>query len=121
MKAKNMIGWALTGLVGFVFIGSAVNNLSGGEHAAETAKSFGLSFVNFKIIGIVEILSAILFIIPRTSVLGALLLVAYTGGAVASHLEHNQPLIAPLVISSLVWITAVVRIPELSNRILNKL
>lgn len=61
-----------------------------------------------------------MFLIPRTAVLGTLLLVAYMGGAIATHLQHNQPLGAAMGIAALVWIVAALRLPELTSRILRK-
>jgi hypothetical protein len=66
----------------------------------------------------VEFLSVLLFIIPRTGVLGTLMLAAYLGGAIATHVEHGQPFIAPAIVQAVVWITAVVRFPELSRRLM---
>ena len=43
-------------------------------------------------LGIVLLVSTILYAFPRTSVLGATLLTGYLGGAVASHLRHEDPL-----------------------------
>ena len=54
-------------------------------------------------IGIVEIVCTIIYLIPRTAVLGALLLVGFLGGAVASaaHLGVNFAL--PLAFGVMVW------------------
>lgn len=43
-------------------------------------------------LGILALICTILYAIPRTSVLGAILLTGYLGGAVASHLRHGDPL-----------------------------
>ena len=119
-KTRNIINWILAGLVAFIFIGSAMGKLTADEIGiAEAAKS-GLEKTPFMFLGIIEIVSVILFLIPRTSIIGSLLLIAYMGGAIATHLEHAQPLTAPIVISIFVWIVAFVRNPELSQRILAK-
>lgn len=57
--------------------------------------------------------------LPRlsTPILGTLLLAAYMGGAIATHLEHGQSIIAPCVIQAFVWIVAVYRFPELRTRL----
>lgn len=116
-KAKKITGWVLTALLAVVFIGSAVMKLTGGEEAIKGAASIGLSAATMRIIGLVEIASILLFIFPRTGVLGTLLLAAYMGGAIATHLEHQQPIFAPIIIQSLVWITATIRFPELFRRL----
>jgi hypothetical protein len=120
-KTKNIINWSLAGIVGFIFIGSAVSKLTGSADAIEMAKGIGLDLSTFKIIGLVELISVILFIIPRTGILGTLLLAAYMGGAIATHLEHGLSIVAPAAIQAFIWIVAVIRFPELTNRILNKI
>jgi len=118
-KTNNIIHWVLTGLVGIVFLGSGASKLIGSEDSLKMAQGFGLSASNFTMLGIIEILSVLLFIYPRTGVLGTLLLAAYMGGAVATHLEHGQSVLAPVIISAFVWIVAVLRFSELRNRIQN--
>jgi hypothetical protein len=43
-------------------------------------------------IGVLELICLILYMIPRTSVLGAILLTGIMGGAIASHLRIGDPL-----------------------------
>lgn len=117
-KTKNIINWVLAGLVGFIFVGSAISKLTGGEEALKMATGIGLDANTFRIVAIVELVSVILFLIPRTGILGTLLLAAYMGGAIATHLEHNQSVIAPAAIQAFVWIVAVVRFEELRFRLL---
>jgi DoxX-like family len=119
-KTKNIVNWVLAGLVGFIFLGSAFMKISGGAEAVEGAKKFGIDAGSFTMIGIVELISIILFLIPRTGILGTLLLVAYMGGAIATHLEHGESIAAPVGIAAFVWIVAVVRFPELTQRIMGK-
>lgn len=117
-KTRSIIGWVLTALLAFAFIASASMKLMGSEEAIKGAATLGLSAGTFKLIGIVEIISVVLFIIPRTGLLGTLLLAAYLGGAIATHLEHQSPLFAPVILQCLVWITAAIRFPELSRRLM---
>jgi hypothetical protein len=81
------------------------------------AGGLGLTVDQLRLIGAVELLSIVLFIIPRTGVVGTLLLSAYLGGAIATHLEHAQPIIMPIAISVVLWITAAIRFPELTGRL----
>jgi hypothetical protein len=119
-KTKKIIHWILIGLVAFVFLGSAMGKLTADAKALEIAASFGLDSKTYKMLGFIELISVILFIIPRTGLIGTLLLVAYMGGAIATHLEHNQSIVAPCIIQSFLWIVAFVRFPELFDRIRNK-
>jgi hypothetical protein len=58
-------------------------------------------------LGIVLLASTVLYAIPRTSVLGAILLTGYLGGAVASHLRVGDPLFShilfPTYLGVLLW------------------
>ena len=119
-KTKKIIYWVLTGLVAFIFLGSAMGKFTADEKAIEMAASMGLDANTFKLLAFVEILSLVLFILPRTGVIGTLLLCAYMGGAIATHLEHGQSVIAPCVIQAVLWMVAVYRFPELRTRILTK-
>jgi hypothetical protein len=42
-------------------------------------------------------------VIPRTAVLGAILLTGYLGGATATHLRIGEPFFAPIVLGVMVW------------------
>jgi hypothetical protein len=69
-------------------------------------------FANFGIpedvifgIGAAAFVSALLYLIPRTAVLGAVLLTGYLGGAVATHVRiHDPVLVAPLIVGILIWL-----------------
>jgi len=57
-------------------------------------------------LGIVELASVVLYIIPQTAVLGAILLTGYLGGAVATHVRvadySHMPI--PIVLGVLIWV-----------------
>lgn len=58
-------------------------------------------------IGIVLIICTILYLIPPTSVLGAILLTGYLGGAVATHVRAGAgafPIVFPIVFGALLWL-----------------
>jgi hypothetical protein len=115
-KIKNIISWSLTGLLALVFLSSASMKFLGGEEVLKGMSAVGISTGMLKLIGTIELVSILLFIIPRTGLLGTLLLAAYLGGAIATHIEHQQPFIAAVIVECLVWITAAMRFPELSAR-----
>ncbi len=55
-------------------------------------------------LGIVEIGSTVLYLVPRTTVSGAILLTGYLGGAVATHARVlEMQFLMPLVLGMLVW------------------
>ncbi len=116
---KRIIYWVLTGLIAFVFLGSAAGKLSANEEALKMAAGFGLDAKTYTILGMVELLSVLLFIIPRTGIIGTLLLTAYMGGAIASHLEHGVSIVAPCIVQTLMLLVAFYRFPELRTKLLN--
>jgi hypothetical protein len=119
-KQRNILNWVLAGLVAFIFISSGGMKLSGSPEAVKMASDFGIDASSFTMIAVVEILSALIFLYPRTGVIGTLLLAAYMGGAIATHIEHGQSIMAPAVIEAIVWVVAAVRFPELTERLMGK-
>jgi hypothetical protein len=54
-------------------------------------------------VGVLELACVAVYAVPRTSLLGAGLLSAYLGGAVATHVRVGDPFVAPVVLGLLVW------------------
>jgi hypothetical protein len=57
-------------------------------------------------LGAVLLLCTVIYVIPQTAVLGAILLTGYLGGAVASHVRHSDPaftVVFPVVFAALLW------------------
>jgi hypothetical protein len=116
-KTKNIVGWLLTGIIVLLLVASATDKIRGSEHALEMSKSFGITPEVYRVLGMIELLSVLLFAFPRTGILGTLLLSSYLGGAIATHLQHQQGILFPVGIEVLVWITAVIRFRELGSRL----
>jgi len=68
-------------------------------------------------IGIIQLICVVLYLVPRTAVLGALLLTGYLGGAVASQLRVGAPLLShtlfPIYVAALLWGGLYLREPRL--------
>src|SRR5262249_22302460 len=58
-------------------------------------------------IGLVEILCVLAYAIPRTAIVGAVMLTGYLGGAVATHVRVGDPLathiLTPIYVAALIW------------------
>lgn len=54
-------------------------------------------------LAIVELVCTVLYMIPQTSVLGAVLLTGYLGGAVATHVRISDHFIAPIIMGVMAW------------------
>ena len=55
-------------------------------------------------VGLLELMCVTLYAIPRTRILGAVLLTGYLGGAIATHVRTGDPFVAPLILGVLVWL-----------------
>src|SRR5947207_185466 len=55
-------------------------------------------------IGLLELVCTALYLIPRTSVLGAILLTGYLGGATATHVRVGEAFVAPVVVGVMLWL-----------------
>jgi DoxX-like protein len=64
-------------------------------------------------LGILELACTLLYVIPQTAVLGAILLTAYLGGATASHVRIGEPFYTPIILCVLVWLGLFLRDPRL--------
>ncbi|MFH6983627.1 DoxX family protein [Marinoscillum luteum] len=73
----------------------------------ETTVALGFAEDQIYVLGILGLLSTLLYALPRTSVLGAVLLTAYWGGAMATHLRLDNPLFThllfPVYLAILAW------------------
>jgi hypothetical protein len=97
-------GYVLTALPALGLIASGVLKLM---RPAEVLKEFSrLGWPeNLALpLGIVEITCAILYIIPRTSVLGAILITGYLGGATATHVRVGDNFVPPILFGVLAWL-----------------
>jgi hypothetical protein len=54
-------------------------------------------------IGILELACLAIYLVPRTAFLGAVLLTAYLGGAVAAHVRIGDAFVVPVLLGVLVW------------------
>ncbi len=68
-------------------------------------------------IGVLLLIGVVLYVIPRTSVLGAIYLAGYLGGAIASHVRIGSPLathvLFPVYVAAFVWGGLALRRPRL--------
>jgi len=105
MSKSRIAGWVLSVLLAaFLILASASGKFTEWEGKAEMFSKMGWSNeVMFKI-GVVEVAIAILFLIPRTAFIGAILLSAYLGGAVATHVRVGDSFVPPIVIAVVMWI-----------------
>jgi hypothetical protein len=77
------------------------------------------------IIGTLEIVCLVIYLVPRTSLLGALLWTGYLGGAIASHVRVANPLFShtlfPIYVAALIWGGLILRDADLRSFLLRRI
>jgi hypothetical protein len=91
-KRNAVIGWTLSGLVGAFLLFSASLKFVAQDMVRETMAGLGWPVEYDLFIGIIETACVVLYLIPRTAVLGAILETALLGGAIATNVRVGNPL-----------------------------
>lgn len=115
-KARRIASWIIVGLITALLLFSGIGKImASGDPEAEMYQNFARWGLEGKLLLIAagEILAALLFVIPRTSSLGTLLLTAHFGGAIATHMEHGESYGFVVILLLLVWIATFLRNPEM--------
>ena len=100
-------GWILSGLVIAFMVADAGANLIAIEPVKKAALETGYPLSQMWLIGTLALICVVLYAIPATSVLGAIILTGYLGGAITSHLRVagtlTPEMIVSLVLGALAW------------------
>ncbi|MDR3653647.1 MAG: DoxX family protein [Paludibacter sp.] len=108
-KTSKIIAWVIAGLLTALYLFSASGKLF--LHPEQMAQ---MHLGDWRvIIALGEITSALLFLFPKTNKIGSFLLSSYMGGAIIIHMTGGMSILLPSVVLILVWITAILRNPEL--------
>jgi hypothetical protein len=112
-KARIWIAWGLTGLIGLMLIMSAIMKFINPPMVSDELNGkYGYPEDLTLFLGIVELCCVLLYLFPRTAVLGAVLLTGYLGGAVATHLRVGDNFAGPALIGIFVWLALHQRDPR---------
>jgi hypothetical protein len=95
-------GTALIGLVGLILAASSITKLVGVPAVVQQFEAFGFGG-KIVLLGILEATTAVLFLLPRTRSLGLLMISAFLGGAIATHLQHGLVPFPPAIVLALAW------------------
>ena len=113
-QTMRMTGWVMSGLLSaFLIFGSASGKFVDWEGKAEMFDHLGYSIPLMKKIGVVEVILALLFLVPRTGFLAAIMLTAYLGGATATHVRVGDPFFMPILMGVFLWVSYGLRRPEI--------
>ena len=120
-KTQRITGWVLTCLLGLFLVGpSAAGKFIDFPNKKDMIDHMGITPELMPTIGIIEIAITILFLIPRTSFIGAILVTAYLGGAVMTHVRVGDAWFFPIIIGVVMWIALGLRHPEIFSLALGK-
>lgn len=86
----------------FLVGGSSWGIIKHAEMAPEIARMGYPEGIGIKI-SITCIICALIYAFPRTSILGAILLTGYLGGATATHVRIGEPFFFPILVAVLAW------------------
>jgi hypothetical protein len=103
------IGWTLSGLVIAFMLMDSTMKLLALRIVVETGATLGFPGADMaRGLGIVLLVCTVLYAVPRTAVLGAILLTAYLGGSVATHVRVGSPLFSHVLfgvyLGILLWV-----------------
>ncbi len=113
-KAQRITGWVLTGLVGLFLIGaSGVPKFFDFPGKNEMMEKLGIPLPLLPTLAVLEITVTLIYLVPRTAFLGAILMTGYLGGAVFTHLRVGDPWYFPIIIGVLAWLGLTLRQPTI--------
>ncbi len=119
-KVRLWASYILQGLVTLMFLMGATMNLLQTEMAVTGSKEMGYPESAVLYLGIVLLVSTILYAVPKTTFIGAILLTGWLGGAVATHVIHRDPIfnvIFPVIFGIIVWFSIWLRSEKIQNAV----
>lgn len=112
-------GWGIGGLIAVFLLFDAGAKFAKPPQVVEAFARTGWPMRQASTLGAILLTCTVLYVVPQTSVLGAILLTGYLGGAVATNLRLENPLLThtlfPVYIGVLSWIGLWLRDPGLGS------
>lgn len=100
-------GRVLTGIATLFLTFDMAIKFAGAREAVEGTVQLGWAPHHLPILGLIQLGCLILYLVPRTAPLGAVLWTGYLGGAIATHLRIDNPLFShtlfPIYVAALIW------------------
>ncbi len=122
-RAKRWSGTALTGLLAAFLVFDSITKIIQIAPVVEASTKLGLAQESIPWIGAVLLICTILYAIPSTAIIGAILLTGYLGGASAVHVLARSgafPIAFSVAFGALTWGALVLREPRLLGWILRR-
>lgn len=118
-KGGTRAGWIISGLISAFLLFDVVGKFAKPAPVVEAFARTGWPLDLAGTIGAILLVCTVVYLVPRTSVLGAILLTGYLGGAVATNLRLENPLLTntlfPVYFGVLIWIGLWLRESKLRN------
>ena len=115
-RRSAIAGRVLTGIVALLLTLDAGIKLVGAKAAVEGSAQLGFTPQQVFVIGIIAAVCLVLYLIPRTAPIGAVLWTGYFGGALVTHFRLGNPLfthiLPPIYVSILIWGSLYLRDPR---------
>lgn len=107
------VGWVLTALLVIFFLFDVSGKLFKAQAVMDALPELGIPENIVVWIGLALLISTVLYVIPATAFLGAVLLTGYLGGAVFTHMRVEDPLLShtlgPIYFGIVVWVALYLR------------
>lgn len=102
-KWQRVTGWVLSGLLAFLFLPGAFFMIAQPEgFLGEWTKNYPAG--SARPLGIIVLVMFVLYLIPKTRYVGGLVMLAYLGGAVATHVHMNDGrFFVPVIVGVVAW------------------
>jgi hypothetical protein len=112
-KKTYWIGWVMSALPSLMLLFSAAMKFVQPPDVIKGFQHLGWPERLALPLGILEIACTVVYLVPRTAVLGAVLLTGYLGGAMATHIRIGEPFITHIVLGVVIWGGIFLRDPRL--------
>jgi hypothetical protein len=113
------LGWVLTVLTALFLLMDAGMKVAGARASLDATGALGFDAETTRILGAILLAATLLYLYPRTALLGAVLVTGYLGGAIAAQLQHKSPMFSHvlfgLYVGLFLWGGIFFRSPTLRN------
>jgi hypothetical protein len=106
-SAWKWTGYVISGVAVLFLLMDSLMKVYGARVSVDTTVSLGYDADIVRTLGAILLAATVLYVWPRTALIGAILITAYLGGAIATHVMHKSPLFSHTLfgvyVGALVW------------------
>jgi hypothetical protein len=111
--ARIWVGRVISWIAALLFATSAVMKLMMHPMVVQGMEHLGLPQSLIRPLGVIELLCAVVYLIPQTSFFGTILFTGYVGGTIITHWRIGEPPVGQIVFGILFWVGLYLRRPRL--------